>query len=192
MKKYIVFFIIFGLYVVVFFTTSYRLYNRLGVFGCGDECINYTAAYFLKMGKPLYTHVFFNRQPLMAYASLAVQQVTHPESIYSLVLYHRLAFVLYAFVMGLLLIWRFRIPALLFLVLYEGTKFYVYGYQFIGEAVIVYPLVYITALVWYAFGGKKIWNLDWYLVPLGIALVFWTREPYIPVALGVFATFVFA
>ena len=191
MKKYIVFLILFCLYILVYFGTSYRLYNRLGVFGCGDECINYTAAYFLKMGKPLYAQIFFNRQPFMAYASLAVQWVTRPESLYKLVLYHRLAIMVYAFMMGLFLIWRFRIPALLFLVLYEGTKFYVYGYQFIGEAVIVYPLVYAAAVVWQSFQRKKTWSLDWYLVPLSIALVFWTREPYIPVAVGILAAFVY-
>lgn len=191
MKKYIVFLILLGLYLLVFFATSYRLYNRLGVFGCGDECINYTAAYFLSTGKSLYTEVFFNRQPLMAYASLVLQWATHPTSLYALVLYHRLAFVLYACTLGLFLIWRFRVPALLFLILYEGTKFYVYGYQFIGEAVIVYPLVYMVAVLWYALHKKKLWNIDWYLVPLCMAIVFWTREPYIPVAAALLGALLF-
>lgn len=160
------------------------------MFGCGDECINYTAAHFLKMGKSLYTEVFFNRQPLMAYISTAVQWATNPTSLYSLVLYHRLAIVLYALGMGALLILRFNIPALCFLILYEGTKFYVYGYQFIGEAVIVYPLVYALAVVWQALQQKKIWSLDWYLVPIFVSLVFWTREPYIPTAFAALVAFI--
>ena len=190
MKKNLIFFVLFGLYILVFLGTSYRLYNRLGVFGCGDECINYTAAYFLNTGKALYTEVFFNRQPIMAYASLAVQWVTHPTNLYSLVLYHRLAFMVYAFIMGVFLIWRFRVPALLFLILYEGTKFYVYGYQFIWEAVIVYPLAYAFSATWCALYKKKTWGIDWYLVPLSAALVFWTREPYVPVAFALLVTFI--
>ena len=190
MKNNRVFWVLLGLYIFIFFSTSYQLYNRVGVFGCGDECINYTAAHFLNTGKSLYTEVFFNRQPIMAYASLAVQWVTHPTNLYSLVLYHRIAFMVYAFIMGVLLILRFNLPALCFLILYEGTKFYVYGYQFIGEAVIVYPLVYVLATVWQALQQKKIWNIDWYLVPAFVALVFWTREPYIPTAFAALVSFI--
>ena len=186
------FWLLCGIYLIVFLGTSYRLYNRLGVFGCGDECINYTAAHFLTIGKSLYTEVFFNRQPLMAIASVVVQWVTNPTSLYSLVLYHRVAITIYALVMGVVLILRFRIPALLFLMLYEGTKFYMYGYQFIGEAVIVYPLAYTTAAVWHVLQGKRVWNTDWYLVPLFAAVVFWTREPYIPAAFVVLGIFVWA
>ncbi len=176
--------------VAVFGITSYRLYYRVGVFGCGDECINYTAGYFLQLGKALYTQIFFNRQPSMAYASWVIQTLTHPTSLYQLVVYHRLAIIGYTGIMGGLLIVRFGSIGALFLLLYEGTKYYLYGYQFIGEAIIVYPLVYMLALLWESFSLKPLKRLDWYAMAIWGALIFWTREPYIPVMAGIMGVFI--
>lgn len=189
-KRCVSYFLLFSLYLYIYLSTSYIFYNRIGVFGCGDECINYTAGYFLHQGKQLYSEIFFNRQPSLAYISAAIQWVLHPTSLYQLVLYHRMSVIAYAFIFGMLLIWRLRLSGVLFLLLYEGTKYYSYGYQFIGEAFIVYPLVYMTGLVWESWKSNRIFLIDLYMVAFLSAFVFWTREPYIPLALSMFGVYI--
>ncbi len=171
------------LYLCIFSFVSFRLYVRIGAFGCGDECINYAAGYFINSGKTLYNQIFFNHQPTLAYISAAIQQITHPADIYHLVLYHRLFVTAYALGMGIFLLWRFGLSAALFLLLYEGTKFYMYGYQFIGEAFIVYPVVYLAGVLWDSFGLKKISPADLYIAAISCSFVIWMREPYAPVAI---------
>ncbi len=172
------------LYIGLFSVVSFRLYTRIGVFGCGDECINYTAGYFILLGKSLYSQIFFNHQPALAFLSAFIQWVSQPIDLYHLVLYHRVFIVFYSLCMGALLLWRFRLSAVLFLLLYEGTKYYMYGYQFIGEALIVYPLVYLIGVLWESYEEKKISRTDIYLSALLCSFVIWTREPYIPVAVA--------
>lgn len=148
------FFLLF-LLTSVFIAVAFRLYQRIGVFGCGDECINYTAGYFILLGKSLYSQIFFNHQPMLAFISALIQRVAAPQDLYHLVLYHRLFVLLYSLGMSVFLLWRFRLRAALFLLLYEATKYYLYGYQFIGEAFIVYPLVYLAVLLWESYEQKK-------------------------------------
>lgn len=170
-------------YLFVFSVVSFRLYERIGAFGCGDECINYTAGYFLTTGKSLYSQIFFNHQPVLAYASAWILGAMHPSDIYHLVLYHRWFVVFYSLCMGIVLIWRFRLRAVLFLLAYESTKYYWYGYQFIGEAFIVYPLVYMCGLTWESFANRNITKTDAFLTATFGSLVFWIREPYVPLAM---------
>lgn len=170
------------LFAVVFSVVAFRLYQRLGVFGCGDECINYTAGYFILLGKSLYGGIFFNHQPILAFVSAAIQWATQPKDIYHLVLYHRLFMIAYSLGMGVLLLWRFRMRGVLFLLLYESTKYYMYGYQFIGEAFIIYPLVYLLGLLWESFESKRLSRTDVFVACVFTSVVLWTREPYVPVA----------
>ena len=174
-------FLLFLLFAV-FLAVVFRLYQRIGVFGCGDECINYTAGYFILLGKSLYSQIFFNHQPTLAFISTFIQWVSQPKDLYHLVLYHRVFMILYSFGMAVFLIWRFRLRAMLFLLLYEGTKYYMYGYQFIGEALIVYPLVYLIGVLWESFEFKRVSRVDIFLTAIFTSLVIWTREPYVPVA----------
>ncbi len=180
----LVFLFLVCLFVIVFSVVAFRLYQRVGVFGCGDECINYTAGYFLLLGKSLYGGIFFNHQPILAFVSAAIQWATQPKDIYHLVLYHRLFMIAYSLGVGVLLLWRFRVRGVLFLLLYESTKYYMYGYQFIGEAFIIYPLVYLFGLFWESFESKKLSRIDVYLASVFTCVVLWTREPYVPVALA--------
>ncbi len=178
------------LYIAVFFIVSFRLYERIGVFGCGDECINYTAGYFLLLGKSLYSQIFFNHQPGLAYISALIQWSAHPRDLYHLILYHRLFVAMYALAMGLLLLWRFRLSAMLFLLLYEGTKYYMYGYQFIGEAFIVYPLAYLMGLLWESLVSKPISRTDLFFAAFFCSVVVYMREPYIPVVIALFGVLI--
>ncbi len=176
-----------GVFLAVFSLVSYALFNRLGAFGCGDECINYAAGYFLNQGKSLYREIFFNHQPGLAYLSAVIQSLVKPAGLYSLVLSHRAIVMAFSLVSGVLLIIRFGVPALLFLILYEVTKYYFYGYQFIGEAFAVYPLVFLINLLWDGWLGRRTSRFDGLLLAAATATVFYVREPYVPVAFIMFA-----
>lgn len=79
----------------VYLRTVYR--DRLGAFGCFDDCFNIAGGYFLTLGKRLYTDFFFNHQSLLAYISWVIQTVYQPQSIYELVYRHRMTLIYYFF-----------------------------------------------------------------------------------------------
>lgn len=174
-------------FLLPFFLFIFQAYfQRIGAFGCFDDCFNYVAGYFILKGKTLYAEIFFTHQPLMAILSSFIQRLTQPQSIYQLVAFHRIAILLFAFLMDIFLIIRFRGAGLGFVVFYEATKFYLFGDRFLGEAVIVYPLVYLFGLFWQQAQGKKL-RLVELLVAAGFAwLIVFTREAFIPVALFLF------
>lgn len=176
-------------YLVPFVLFTYVSYKKIGSFGCFDDCSNFVSAWFILKDRVLYEQIFFNHQPLAAYVSAAVQALTHPESIYQLVLFHRVFVYLFSFIFGLLLLRRFRATALVFLVLYEGTKFYFFGDRFLAEALIVYPLVYLLGTV---FSGLRVKNtslFDLILCTFAVFFVFWMREPYVPLVLFLYVIY---
>src|SRR3989344_780100 len=142
-KKAFLLFLLLPLWV--FLRGIYR--DRIGAFGCFDDCFNYMAGHFLLAGKRLYTDIFFNHQPLPAYISAIIQWVSKPEGIYLLIHQHRMFLVYFSIFMNVLLVLRFGLVVFGFSVLYETTKGYVFGERFLAEALIVYPLVYLLGLL---------------------------------------------
>ncbi len=165
----------------VFLRYIYR--DRLGAFGCFDDCFNYMGGYFLLSGKRLYSEIFFNHQPLMAYMSAAIQFITKPESIYMLVYEHRMFLVYFALAFDIVLIVRFGLVGFLFSFLYESTKGYVFGERFLAEAMVVYPLVYLWILVWQIREHKSVTRFDLILSSIFTWFVVFAREPFIPLVL---------
>lgn len=153
------------------------------MFGCFDECFNYLAGYFILDGKILYKDYFFNHQMLMPYISTVIQFILHPESIYHLVLYHRMFIFLLSVFMSALLIFRFGAVGVGFVLLFEATKFYFMGSLFIPESIVVYLLVYLLGVVWSKLTDKKIYLSDYILSGFFSWAVVFLREPYIIVAL---------
>ena len=88
-----------------YFRSIYR--DRLGAFGCFDDCFNIVGGYFITQGKHLYSEIFFNHQPLMAYLSALIQYVTKPDLLYLLIYQHRMALIWFSMVMGGVLTLRF-------------------------------------------------------------------------------------
>lgn len=171
----------------LFFAFTFRAYyQRIGAFGCFDDCFNIAAGHFLLKGKILYSQIFFNHQPLMPYISTVVQAITHPNSLYVLILYHRLFVFFFALIMNILIITRFKWPGIGFVLLYEPTKFYLFGDRFLAEAIIVYPLVYMFGLVWYKLQKKTIFGWELILSGLFAWLIVFMREPFVPIALLMF------
>lgn len=172
----------------IFYLILYKIYiGRINSFGCFDDCMNFGAAYFMLQGRELYSEIFFNHQPLMAHASYIVQALTHPASIFELLTRHTQALFIVGFISSLALIKRFGTGALLFVIFYETSKFYLFGNRFIAESFIVYPLVYMAGLIYYKYQKKKIYNLEYIISGLLTWIIVFSREPYIPLALASFA-----
>lgn len=168
------------IYQCLFVGIAIFLLKRVGAFGCFDDCFNFGAGYFLIQGKQLYSQIFFNHQPIMAYISAAVQYISHPQTLFELVKYHRLAVLLLSDIFGTFLILRFGFPLFLSLVVFEATKFYIFGDRFLAEGIIVYPMMYLTLLILYRFFGKIVYRWEYVLAALCSWLIFWMREPFMP------------
>ena len=171
---------LFVLYQVVFVGISYFLLKRVGAFGCFDDCFNFGAGDFILQGKQLYSQIFFNHQPLMAYISAAIQYVTHPETLFELVKYHRIAALVFANICGSFLIVRFGFPMFLSLIIFELTKFYIFGDRFLAEGMIVYPMMYLALLVIHLLLKKSIRSWEYVIAGVCSWFIFWMREPFMP------------
>lgn len=184
MRAHLISKILFLALLVGFFVFLYKIYiPRITAFGCFDDCFNYGAGYFLTRGKQLYSDIFYNHQPLPAYISAVIQQITKPENIYELLLRSRQFVFIFAFIWEALLIMRFGIIGLAFAVLYELTKFYAFGDRFLAEGLIVYPFVYMTGVLWKPHGKKLLSVADLTIATLSTWFVIFMREPYIPAVL---------
>ena len=180
----ILLFLLIPLYVIL-----YKIYiPRVNAFGCFDDCFNYVGGYFIANGKHIYSDFFFNHQPIPAFLSYAVQTITHPINIFDLVLKHRQALMLFGLLFNGLLILRFRFPAFLFIIIFELSKFYVFGDRFLAEGIIVYPILYLAGLALLRISKRKLFTIDYLLFPVLVWLIVFSREPYVPLALLLFAT----
>lgn len=175
------------IFLTIFYIVLYKIYMpRVNAFGCFDDCNNFMGGYFLLHGKRLYSEIFFNHNPLMAYISFLVQFLSHPQNLYELILRHRQFLLLFGFIFDLVLIIRFRASAFLFVLFYELTKFYLFGDRFLAEGFIVYPLVYLVGLAWFKFQKKPISAFDHIVSGISAWFIIFMREPYVPVAIILF------
>jgi hypothetical protein len=169
-----------------------RVYiRRIGAFGCFDDCFNYGAGYFLLSGKRLYTDIFFNHQPLGAYLSALVQYVSKPKTLYELVLSHRIAVSVLSICGGIAITLRFGFRGFLSFVVFESTKFYVFGDRFLAEALATYPLMWVFFL-WLEIAMKRaVHTFDAIIGGTFLWFVFFLREPLAMVVIGLLASISF-
>lgn len=181
------------LLLIIFYLFLYKLYTpRINAFGCFDDCFNIMGGYFILQGKELYSEIFFNHQMGMAFMSALVQLLTDPQSIPELILEHRQTVLLLSFGLNILLLFRFGLYSFFFIILYELTKFYVFGDRFLAEGIVVYLLAYLLGIVWEKIFYKKERKIDLILLPLFTWAVFILREPFAPVAFILFAVYIFS
>lgn len=172
---------------VILIKANLTYLQRVGAFGCFDDCHTFATAYFMNKGRQIYSEIFYNHQPLISYISLFIQKTFNPQSLYSLVISHRIFVMAFSFLMDILLIVRFRWVGLGFVALYEATKFYFFGDRFLPEAFIPYILAYLLGSVWHLFQGEALSKLNLFLISLFSWLSVFLREPYIPVTLLLYA-----
>ena len=183
MKKFLLILI----FLILSYFVLYKIYSpRISAFGCFDDCFNFAAGYFVNHNKILYSEIFYNHQMLPAYLSSLVQSFSHPINIFDLVLKHRQFVLLIGFLFNALLIFRFGIPAVLFFLFFEFSKFYIFGDRFLGEGVLVYPLVYLIFIFWQKIQNNKINNFEYIFVSVSSWLVVFLRETFTPLSLLLF------
>jgi hypothetical protein len=138
---------LFVIALIYLLITSYFYHNKVFSIHFVDEEYNFTLGKQLLYGDKLYSDVTTNHQPLAFILSAGVQKITNPNSIYLLVKRHREVVILFSVICSLLLVLRFGISALSFLLIYEPVKIYLLGNLFLAETLIVYPLIYLTGLI---------------------------------------------
>lgn len=169
----------------IFLRSVYR--DRIGAFGCFDDCFNIMGGFFLLQGKHLFSEIFFNHMPLMAHISAAIQHGTNPTSIYMLMYEHRMMLIYFFIVSDVLLVLRFGIVGFGFALLYESTKGFLFGERFLAESIIVYPLVYLFGLV---MERKPLRKIEILFITFLVWFVIFMREPYIPLVLWLFGSII--
>ncbi len=173
-------------YSFLFTFFIYFYYQRLGAFGCFDDCFYYMGGYFLLKGERIYTDFFFNHSFLVPVISFLIQKITHPTELYTFILFHKLFIYLFSFLFGLILIFRFKTQAFLTLIFYELTKFFTFGDRFLGESLVVYPVLYLLGISWEKIHAKKLHRFDYLLSGIFVYFIIFAREPYVPLALFLF------
>lgn len=174
----------FFIFLFCFFAVVFKIYfQKIGAFGCFDDCNIFAAAQFMVKGKRLYSEIFFNHQPLMVYLSYLIQLIFHPATIYKLVAEHRIFILLFSFAMDILIIVRFKWIGAGYVLFYEMTKFYFFGDRFLPEAVIAQPFAYLLGLSWNKLVKQQIYFIDFLLSGVLIWFIVFMREPYIPAAI---------
>ena len=159
---------------------AYVYFQQSVSFSFVDEYDNFIAAYFMLGGKKLFTDIFHNRQFGPVYLSYLIQLITQPESLYQLIMVHRIFVIFFSLIFTVLLSIRFGLIGIIFALLYEPIKFYFHGNLFLGESFIVYPLMYLFFLI---FENKREEiALDHLLVGIFFWFACFMREPYIPLA----------
>lgn len=172
-------------------TIIYLHYIHFSSFGFTDAYNSYARAYFLDKGRLLYSGIFSHHHMLMVYFSFVIQKLTNPESLYQLVLYHRIIIGICSVLFSLLIAWRFKWTGLIFVVVYELSKYYLFGNLFLAESLVTYLLVYIFGIAWNKFHNKPITKLDLIFVTLFAWLIVFLREPFIPLT-GFLVLYIYA
>lgn len=160
------------------FFLLYKLYMpRVNAFGCFDDCFNFMGGYFILQGKKIFADFFYNHQPGMAYLSAFVQFVDKPNSIAELIISHRKFIWIASFSLTFLLYLRFGYKIVLVSILYEFSKFYVFGDRFLAESLLGYLTIYQAGVIFELIRGK-VNKIDVYTMPLASWAIVFLREPY--------------
>lgn len=180
-------FLIIGV-LIPFYFFLYKIFSlRALSFGCFDDCANYMAGYFMMNGKELYSEIFYNHIMGMAYISQWIQQIHPGINIYDLVLFHRQVILLIAFILNVFIIKRFGVIGLVFVFLYELSKFYVFGDRFLAESIVIYLVIYLFGLLFIKIKGNTLSLADYIISGIFSFLIIFLREPYIPLTVFLYA-----
>lgn len=151
-----------------------------------DAFNSFVRANFMLKGRQIYSEIFSHHQPIMVFISYFIQKILHPNSLFQLVVYHRLFIIVFSFLANLILIARFRKPAVLFVFLFEISKYYLFGNLFLGESIVVYAFAYLIGTAFLKFKKEKIYSLEYFFFAFLLFFVIFTRIPYAPAALVVY------
>lgn len=167
---------------IPFLLISGYFYNNKALnFRFVDEEDNFTIGKYLSKGEILYDDILTNHQPLTYIFSAIINDYSHPNSVYMLLVRHRQFEIIWSIGWSILLIFYFGTGAFIAVLIYEFTKIYLLGNLFLSEAQIVYPLIFIAGLV--IFNQRKLNNLELIFLGLCFGLAVFLLSPLWP-ALG--------
>ena len=87
-----------------------------------DEYNYPVSADFMLKGKQLHKEVFFNHQVLAAYMSYMIQLIAQPATLYALIATHRVFVIVFSYLLGALLVWRFRFKGVVVFFIFEALN----------------------------------------------------------------------
>lgn len=123
-----------------------------------DEDDNYITGKYLTQNYKLYNDIFSHHQPLPYLVSGFTQAATHPNSLFMLAKRNREMVMLISFLLGLILVARFRLKGLLFFIVYEFVKIYYFGNLLLAESLSVYAIAYSIFFIFSKQNKLKIWE----------------------------------
>jgi hypothetical protein len=121
-----------------------------------DEEDNLALGSYILKGEHLYTNLFSHHQPLGYYISAIVQWITHPNTMFLLIKRHREFIILWSAIWMIILTYRFRWPVVPGIMIYELSKWFLFGNLFLSESIVVYPIMYIASALLLAKQYKNI------------------------------------
>lgn len=137
--------LIFVAFIFLIFT-GYLYKQATYSFHFVDEEYNLAVGKYLLNGELLYDDIISNQQPFPPILSAVVQKFSKPNTTFLLIGRHRETIVLWSIIWSIILVFYFGLPALAFVIVYEFTKFYLFGNLFLAESIVVYPLLFLVGL----------------------------------------------
>ena len=154
--------------VFLFIFLLIPLQNNIFSVQFGDEDDNFVIAQWILDGKKLYQDVFYNHQPLPILAGALLQKIYRPTSIFQLVKYQRISIFIYSATCSLILYYLIGWPAIIFIFLFETTKFALLGNLFLAETIAIYPIIFIIGIIHEVINKSslKIWKISLFAASL--------------------------
>lgn len=167
-----------GLFIYLFRGYENKIYSVNFV----DKEDNMTIGKYLASGQKLYSDIFTNHQPVPYIMSAFLQKITHPTSIAQLVKRHREFVLLWSFLWSAFFIYRFGAYMMVFIVPFEMTKLFMFGNLFLAEVFVVYPSVYLLALI--CSQSKKFSRIEYLFLGAVLSFIFFSLSPLVPFVAG--------
>jgi len=131
----------------------------------------------------LYTDVSANHQPIVYLASYMVQKISQPDNLVMLIRRHRQAIVFFSLFWAMVMVIRFGLQGLLFVMGFEIVKYALLGNEFLAESLAVYPFSYLVGSQ-LELALTKVWLREDLFLGIVSALTGLTLLPLLP-AIGV-------
>lgn len=164
--------------VLVLATSAYFYNGRILNFKFVDEEENFASGKYLLSNQKLYDDLITNHQPLSYIISAGVQKLSHPENIYLLVSRHRRIVIAWSTIWSLLLVYLFGISTIAFILIFDLTKIYLLGNQFLAESLFVYPFILLFGLTVYR--TKRLKKIELFIYGFCLAVLFFLLSPLWP------------
>ncbi len=181
-KKVLLLFLI----LILFYAFQFKFLER-SIFNIQfvDEDDNFVTGEWISKGQILYKDIFFQHQPSATYISSIVQEMTKPNSIYLLIKRHRELVYVYCALAFLLLTFRIGFACFMAAIIYETTKFHLFGNLFLSEALSIPPLIFVISLIHekVAMNEKLSNKMDLSVALISIIFIQFTLLPLLPFAI---------